>query len=376
MPPLSNTTAAPLVPAGRLPLPSWRPTLPGVALSAAIAIASLSIARLPALQNWGISALVLAMAIGMAVGHTVYAGMAGACAPGIGFTKQKLLRLGIVLYGLRLTFHDIGSVGLGGVLIDALMVVSTFCLALVIGKRVLKLDRNTVLLIGAGSSICGAAAVLATDPVIKGRPEQVTVAVSTVVIFGTLATFIYPLLYQLNGVWSLLPGSVSAFGVYAGSTIHEVAQVIAVARAVDAGAVDTAVIAKMVRVMMLCPFLLSIAVYIALADNAGAAQDRPAGFLRMPAGAVLVKAVPWFAFGFVAVVGLNSLVAVPAVIVRSAASADMFFLMMAMAALGLSTHISAFRLAGFKPILLAAILFFWLVLGGAWINHVVPGLVA
>jgi uncharacterized integral membrane protein (TIGR00698 family) len=261
-------------------------------------------------------------------------------------------------------------------LIDVLMVVSTFSLALLIGMRVLKLDRNTVLLIGAGSSICGAAAVLATDPVVKGRPEQVTVAVSTVVIFGTLATFLYPLLYQLSGIWTVLPASASAFGVYAGATIHEVAQVIAAARAVDAGAVDTAVIAKMVRVMMLCPFLLSIAVYIALADNAHSAKDRPTSFFRIADGAVLVKAVPWFAFGFVAVVALNSLLPVPPVIISSAASADMFFLMMAMAALGLSTHISAFRLAGFKPILLAAILFCWLVLGGAWINHVVPGAVA
>lgn len=373
MPLLSTTTAARPAPVGHLLLPGLRPYLPGVALSAAIAIAALWIGRLPSLQSWGVSALVLAMAIGMMIGNTVYAGMAGTCSPGIGFTKQKLLRLGIVLYGLRLTFHDIGSVGMAGILIDVLMLASTFCLALLIGKTVLKLDRNTVFLIGAGSSICGAAAVLATDPVLKGRPEQVTVAVSTVVIFGTLATFLYPLLYQLNGMWTVLPASAAAFGVYAGSTIHEVAQVIAVARSVDAGAVDTAVIAKMVRVMMLCPFLLGIALYIALADNADAAQDRPAKFFRMPDGAVLVKAVPWFAFGFVAVVALNSLVTMPSALVEGAASADMFFLMMAMAALGLSTHISAFRLAGFKPILLAAILFCWLVLGGAWINHVVPG---
>ena len=104
--------------------------------------------------------------------------------------KQILLRAGIILYGLRLTFQDIAGVGLHGVLLDALMLASTFGLACLLGTRLFGLDRTTTLLIGAGSSICGAAAVMATEPVVRGRAEQVAVAVSTVVVFGTLGIFL------------------------------------------------------------------------------------------------------------------------------------------------------------------------------------------
>ena len=143
----------------------------------------------------------------MIVGNTVYPRMAAVAADGVAFSKQALLRVGIVLYGLRLTFQDIANVGVAGVIIDALMLSSTFALSWWVGTRIFGLDRKTALLIGAGSSICGAAAVMATEPVVRGRAEQVTVAVSTVVVFGTLAIFLYPALYRLNAHYHLLPVS-------------------------------------------------------------------------------------------------------------------------------------------------------------------------
>ncbi|WP_413765740.1 putative sulfate exporter family transporter, partial [Vibrio vulnificus] len=88
-----------------------------------------------------------------------------------------------------------------------------------------RLKRELAILIGAGSSICGAAAVLATEPVVKARSEDVTVAVSTVVVFGTLAIFLYPAMYEWNRVWQLM--APDQFGVFIGSTVHEVAQVVA-----------------------------------------------------------------------------------------------------------------------------------------------------
>lgn len=343
----------------------------GVALCAAIGILSLWLCRMPAIQVHGVSALVLAMAIGMAAGNTVFDRIAPACSPGVSFAKQKLLRLGIILYGTRLTFQDIALVGTAGVLIDVLMVVSTFFLALLVGRKLLKLDRDTVVLIGAGSSICGAAAVLATAPVLKARADQATVAVATVVIFGTLATFLYPLLYRLAAHWTMLPGSAAAFGIYAGSTIHEVAQVIAAARAADAAAVDAAVISKMVRVMLLCPFLAAVSIHVSLKEKLAPATSghRSAGIQK---AAVLLKAVPWFAVCFVAVIALNSLAPVPAPLAARIEEFDTLLLAMAMAALGLTTQLAVFRLAGPGPILLAAALFSWLVIGGAAINQLVP----
>lgn len=144
------------------------------------------------LAGSGLSALTLAICIGLVIGNTVYPRLAPSCHAGVGLAKQRLLRAGIVLYGLRLTFQDIGHVGMAGVVVDALVLGSTFLLAQWLGRRVFGLDARTTVLIGAGSSICGAAAVLATEPVIKGRAEDVAVAVATVVVFGTVGTFLYP----------------------------------------------------------------------------------------------------------------------------------------------------------------------------------------
>jgi uncharacterized integral membrane protein (TIGR00698 family) len=350
---------------------AWPSLLPGLALSGALAAAGVALGRIGWLQDHGFSALTLAIVLGMIVGNTVYPlvpRLAAASGAGVNVSKQNLLRLGVVLYGLRLTVQDIGHVGISGVAIDALVLGSTFALACFIGTRWLGLDRKTAMLIGAGSSICGAAAVMAAEPVVKARAEQVTVAVATVVVFGTLAIFLYPALFQLNQHWALVPGGANGFGIYAGSTIHEVAQVVAAARSVGPDAANSAVIAKMVRVMMLAPFLVMLSAWLARDKKCHAststATDQAKGKL----------AVPWFAFGFVAVVLFNSLQWLPASMVAVTTEIDTALLAMAMAALGLATHLGAIRKAGAKPLLLALILFGWLIVGGALINRWVPAL--
>ena len=345
--------------------------LPGLALSGALAATGIALGHIGWLQDHGFSALTLAIVLGMLVGNTVYPlvpRLAAASGAGVNVSKQNLLRLGVVLYGLRLTVQDIGHVGIAGVAIDALVLGSTFALACFIGTRWLGLDRKTAMLIGAGSSICGAAAVMAAEPVVKARAEQVTVAVATVVVFGTLAIFLYPALFELNQHWALIPGGANGFGIYAGSTIHEVAQVVAAARSVGPDAANSAVIAKMVRVMMLAPFLVMLSAWLSRDEkrhaNTSTATDQAKGKL----------AVPWFAFGFVAVVLFNSLQWLPASVVAVTTEIDTALLAMAMAALGLATHLGAIRTAGAKPLLLALILFGWLIVGGALINRWVPAL--
>ena len=164
---------------------------------------------------------------------------------------------------MRLTFQDVASVGIAGVLIDSIVLSSTFLLSWWAGTRLFGLDRKTAMLIGAGSSICGAAAVMAAEPVVSGRAEQITVAVSTVVVFGTLAIFVYPALYHLNAHHPVVAMSPAAYGLFTGSTVHEVAQVVAAGRAISESAANTAVITKMVRVMMLAPFLVILSLYLA-----------------------------------------------------------------------------------------------------------------
>ena len=347
-----------------------RELAPGVALALALALAAMELAKLGWLQANGISALTLAIVLGMVVGNTVYPRFAAVGASGVTFSKQSLLRLGIILYGLRLTFQDIGHVGLRGVAIDALVLASTFSLAWFLGTRVFGLDRRTAMLIGAGSSICGAAAVMATEPVVRGKAEQVTVAVSTVVVFGTLAIFLYPTLYHLNARHGFIALSPQAYGIFAGSTIHEVAQVVAAGHAIGEQAANTAVIAKMVRVMMLAPFLVALSAWLSRPANRDATDD-VADAAAKPGRIV----IPWFALGFVAVAGLNSLALLPKSAVAVVTDIDTVMLATAMAALGLTTHVSAIRSAGLKPLALAAVLFGWLIVGGLVINLVVTRLV-
>jgi uncharacterized integral membrane protein (TIGR00698 family) len=338
-------------------------------LTGAIAGVSILLAQLGWLQSNGISALTLAIVLGMVVGNTAYPRISGVAGAGVTLSKAKLLRLGIILYGLRLTFQDIGNVGWAGVAIDAAVICSTFGLACFLGTRVFGLDRKTAMLIGTGSSICGAAAVMAAEPVVRARAESVMVAVATVVVFGTLGMFLYPFLYHLNAQYHLVAMAPDAYGVFAGSTIHEVAQVVAAGRAVGEQAANTAVIAKMVRVMMLAPFLVILSAWLSRPSQRDDASERSTAASK--GGGIVI---PWFALGFVAVAGLNSLAILPPALVTQITSIDGALLAMAMAGLGLTTHVSAVRKAGMKPLALAAVLFVWLIFGGLAINAGVTAL--
>ena len=334
--------------------------VPGLLLAVAAATAAGLASRIGWLQAHGISTLTLAIAIGLVTGNLLPAPALAASADGLNLAKQRLLRAGIVLYGLRLTFQDIGHVGLAGIAIDALVLGSTFALACTLGPRVFGLDRTTAILIGAGSSICGAAAVMATAPVVRGRPEQVAVAVATVVGFGSAAIFLYPALFHLLA--SIHPLSTASYGLWAGSTIHEVAQVVAAGHAVGDAAADTAVIAKMVRVMMLAPFLLALSAWFARPGTRDASRARPP------------IAIPWFALGFIALAGVRSLGVLPHAAIATADTLDTAMLAVAMAALGLTTRLSSMKAAGLAPLGLGAALFAWLVVGGGAINLVAGAL--
>jgi len=333
---------------------------PGLLLAGGLGAAAVLLGRWEVFASRGMGALTLAIILGMLVGNTIYPRIAAQGAAGVGVAKQTLLRAGVVFYGLRLTWQDIGGVGLAGIAIDALVLASTFGLAWLLGTRVFKLDRSLACLVGAGASICGAAAVMATGPVLRARAEEIAVAVATVVVFGTLALFLYPVLYQMNAQWGVIPGGEHGFGVYVGSTVHEVAQVIAAGREISPAAADTAVIAKMVRVMMLAPFLLALSAWLAWGGcRAGAAGADSGGKL----------CIPWFAVGFIAMVAFHSAVPLPEQWVAIAIELDTLLLAIAMAALGLTTQAGAIRRAGVRPLLLAGALFVWLVVGGAGINR-------
>ncbi|PLR52360.1 YeiH family protein [Chimaeribacter arupi] len=335
--------------------------LPGLALTGLLTAFALWVSRFDGVAALGLGALTLAILAGIVVGNTVYPRLQTAGNPGVIFAKQRLLRLGIILYGFRLTFQEVAAVGATGWLIDFLTLSSTFLLACWLGRRVFGLDHATTWLIGAGSSICGAAAVMATGPVAKADAGKTAIAVATVVLYGTLAIFAYPWLYHLLQAHSAWPVSAQAFGIYTGSTVHEVAQVVAAGHALGPEAENAAVIAKMMRVMMLAPFLLLLSGWLARrapAKNGGGAP----------------VTVPWFALAFIGVAMLNSLQLLPVHWVQALLALDNLLLAMAMAALGLTTHFSALKQAGVRPLLLGGLLFGWLMAGGAGINLLVNAL--
>lgn len=301
--------------------------------------------------------LLVAIVIGLILGNTVYAKVRPTVAPGIELAKKQVLRIAIVLYGFRLTFSELIDVGVGALIIDVIIVFGTFFLAVWMGKRLFNVDSQTSMLIGAGASICGAAAVLATDPVVKAPAHKVSVALATVVLFGTVSMFLYPVIYSLG----ILPFTASEFGVYIGATVHEVAQVAAAGGVISTDVMNTAVITKMARVMLLAPFLLMLT-YLMQRQEA-------------EAGGKGKITVPWFAIGFVIVVGLHSLPIWPEVFVKSVIWLDTLLLCMAMGALGLSTHFGDMKQVGVAPFKLAGAILVWLIVGGAIITMIVDALI-
>jgi uncharacterized integral membrane protein (TIGR00698 family) len=330
----------------------------GLLLSAVIAFFAIWTSQLNSIHQLGISALTISIVFGILVGNTVFPVISGHCATGVDFSKNQLLRLGIILFGFRVSFQQISQVGWHGLAIAITIVISTLFLGYQLGTRLFKLDRETAILIGAGSAICGAAAIIATEPVIRAQSHKVTIAIATVVIFGTLSMLIYPILYPYLGLTE------HSYGVFAGSTIHEVAQVVAAGHSVSDAAESTAVIEKMLRVMLLAPFLFILS-FIEQRRNA-----------QLDSAKKRAITIPWFAFLFIITSGIHSLNIIPPMLTEKLIQLDTILLTMAMAALGLRTHIGAVRQAGIKPLLLAASLFGFLLVGGLYLNKSINALFA
>ena len=307
----------------------------------------------------GLSSLTLAILLGMVIGNTVYPHVAERLNVGVAFAKGQILRLAIMFYGFKLTLTQVASVGMPAVMSGVLVLTSTFLITYWLGTRWLKVDKQTTLLIGSGASICGAAAVIAAEPVVKAEAHKVTIAVATVVVFGTIAMLLYPFLYHLGWLQPWL--NAQQYGIYTGSTIHEVAQVVVAGNAVNADVGNTAVVTKMIRVMMLAPFLLILS--FALTKSSNDNGDAPSLINRLQQ----VK-VPWFAFIFILVVLIHTWIPMSQSFEQSMVLLDDVLLTMAMFALGLTTHLSAIKQAGIKPLILGAIMFGWLIVGGGIIN--------
>lgn len=323
--------------------------LHGILLMALFACAAFYIGEVDMMKAISFSPMIIGIILGMLYANSLRNNLPETWTPGIVFCSKRILRIGIILYGFKLTFQDITAVGLPAIIIDAIVVIVTILLGVFVG-RLLKMDRSIALLTACGSAICGAAAVMGVDGAIRPKPYKTAVSVATVVIFGTLSMFLYPILYRA-GIFDM---PADQMGIFAGSTIHEVAHVVGAGNAMGPEISDSAIIVKMIRVMMLVPVLLVIAFFVARD-----VENREDG-----SGEKTKIQVPWFAIMFLLVICFNSLDLLPASVVSFITTLDTFLLTMAMTALGAETSIEKFKKAGFKPFLLAAIIYCWLIGGG------------
>ncbi len=304
---------------------------PGVMLTTGIAGAALLAHRVPGLS--ALSPLILSIVLGAAL-HNVVGTPAWAKA-GVMFSLRRVLRLGVILLGLQLTAEQVMEVGSGGLFIIAATLIATFMFTTMLG-RMMGVERKLTQLIAAGTSICGASAVIATNTVTEGSDEDVAYSVACVTIFGSLAMISYPLLP------GLLHLDAHGFGLWAGASIHEIAQVVAAAFQDGTAAGEFGTIAKLSRVTLLAPVVLTLGL-IAARQGSGCT---PTATKRPP--------TPWFVLGFIAVIALNSVVAIPAETKSAAAGLTTFLLSMSLAAMGLETYIAKLKAKGPRPLMLGA----------------------
>lgn len=306
--------------------------LPGLLLTTTIAALSF------ALQQWiglaALSPLILALVLGIAIHNLV--GTPERARPGVAFSLRRILRFAIVLLGLQLTLGQLEAVGGPGLAIVLATLLASFLVTKALG-RLIGVDRKLAELIAAGTAICGASAVIATNTVTGARDEDVAYAVACVTVFGSLSMVAYP------GIASLIGLGPHAYGLWSGASIHEVAQVVAAAFQRGEAAGQLATIAKLSRVMMLAPMVLGLGLLdAARARTRGDTADRA----KAP--------VPWFVLGFLAMIGVNSLDLLPADAKAVLVQATPFLLAVALAAMGLETDIAKLRAKGLRPLLLAA----------------------
>ncbi|WP_454918525.1 YeiH family protein [Xanthobacter sediminis] len=305
--------------------------VPGLIVTGVIAAAAYAVRLLPGLGL--VSPLVISIVIGMAYHNLV--GTPRAAVPGVKFALRRVLRGAIVLLGLQLTFAQVRTVGVAGFSIVAMTLAATFFVTRWLG-RLMGVDARLSELIAAGTAVCGASAVIATNTVTRGSDEDVAYAVACVTVFGSLSMLLMPALLPYTGL------DAHAYGLWTGASIHEVAQVVAAAFQGGQPAGEFGTVAKLSRVMLLAPLVLGLGA--AALWRARGKDD--AHHARPP--------VPWFVFGFVAMVMVNSTGVIPAEVKAPLVTLTTFLLAVALGAMGLETDIRKLRMKGLRPLMLGA----------------------
>jgi uncharacterized integral membrane protein (TIGR00698 family) len=298
---------------------------PGIVLAALLAVVASWIAGglgEPLSRN----PVLVAMMFGLLIGNSFQC--PDRFRPGLDFTKRYLLRLAVILVGVRITVRLLADLGLAPLAIAAVELIVVLVVLNFVARRLLKLDRELALLIAVGTAICGAAAILSVAALTRARDQHAGIAVALITIAGTVALLLYPVAFMEG--W--LPELDDRFyGVFVGASIYELAQVYGASFAVSEGALNTATLVKLSKVLMLVPLLLVLGLLRRRSD--ADSQSVPLPF-------------PWFIAIFVAVMLLNSSITLHPLARYIILEVDQFLFLMVMVALGLTTRLAMLREAG------------------------------
>ncbi|WP_162991251.1 YeiH family protein [Biomaibacter acetigenes] len=302
----------------------------GIFIVTLATIASYLIQGIDIVKKMNFSSLIIAILIGALIKNTI--GLKENMIDGIKFCSKKILRLAVIMLGFKLSLTEVSKIGLKAVIL--IIVVSTLTLLFTqyMGKK-MKIPYKLSTLIGTGTSICGASAVAAANSIIKSEEEDVAFAIGSITLFGTIFMFFYPVLYRILNM------DVSFYSMWAGSSIHEVAQVVAAGFAISPDSGTTATLVKLTRVL----FIIPVTIYLSFSEI-GNSKGKSFDLKKI--------SIPWFVIMFLAVVIINSIFIIPKEISQSLITIDGYLMTSAMAALGLDLSFSNLKRVGVKPLYL------------------------
>jgi len=306
----------------------WREAWPGLAVSATVAVAATFLSL-----HYKASAMLFALLRGMALN---FLAEEGRCLPGIQIASSIVLRTGVALLGLRITVTQVQALGWGTIgLVIASVALTIVCA--ILAARALKLGNAFGTLTGGAVAICGASAALAIASILpkhKNAERDASFTVIGVTAMSTLAMILYPIVVGALG-WDN-----HAAGIFLGGTIHDVAQVVGAGYSVSVDTGDTATIVKLLRVAMLLPvcIVIGLALHVRGSEAAHAAP-----------------VLPWFAVAFAVLVAIASTGWIPAAVIDFGSVVSRWFLVTAIAAIGMKTSLKSLVDMGLKPVMLVVV---------------------
>jgi uncharacterized integral membrane protein (TIGR00698 family) len=328
----------------------------GLLLAAGVAIAASLLHKLipGPLFNKAISEVLIAVLLGLLIRNA--ASVSESCEAGIKFALEHVLRLGIILLGLRLSLQDVAATGGAAMLLVFACIAVALLTAYLIG-RLFKIPPRLTMLIGVGTSICGNTAIVATAPAIGAKEEEVSFAVAVITLFGLIAVIIYPIIGQTMGL------SNNAFGLWAGTAVNDTSQVVAVGAAHSQTALNVATIVKLTRNTIMAPLIILIGLFLNGRTNSGGSLPS-----SVPREGILI---PWFVIGFLTMslirtggisagilpqdVGQPGALKIGAAALNAFDAMAKFAILTALASVGLSTRLQVVLKIGLKPFTLGLV---------------------